>query len=632
MAVPFIASAISAGQNGNEHQLLTSPWHGTSAGAVNVSTLITDAVQHSIAAAWRVAASKSSKHTLPDADTVFLAAAIVSSWWCEVFLLGTKLVVPPQGKDGALHYQWGFADVACLLHHSDATATNHPALFKRIQAASSLLHAALSSAAEALVKAAGASKWRRSLKRWHKTCGKAPQHWPAADQEQVDSAMVPGVGDLQKLLCLVHANAHPLADWAQASGSGVQSDSGLAMAPGAALLNHSSHPNAVCVALGAEGRVEVRASRDIAEGEPVRVAYIDTYRPPPARQSALQETFFFKENQHEYTADLMAAYAQRPFGRELLVSLHNGAAVLPEQPTLRNGDPWAAADPAVLANALACPKCLIGAVIPSSALVRDAPVAQLRASVSSKLCSLLTVSSSSGSIKPRSGPNVTQTPPPSDSSVGDARQDGFLPVLSHAASESQGVHLASAAAGSEAVPSSDPGSSSGRCVFCGTLQDCTNSPKLHSAASKVLEQAAELLKAGNAERCLSLLHSTAGQSAFIPLHFYNRSHLDRLLLASSASTAIRDWQTAVQSASRALHMLHAICPAPSVQSAALHGSQASALLMLWRQAKQGSPLSTPSKADVRATLRLAIHEMDRSCGTQYPLYARLRRALDSLDK
>ena len=635
-AVPFTASAIPGETSQATPQILTSPWHSVNPGLSAVSAPVADAVQHCLKIAWQTAAAAadlSALQHLPDQDTVFLTAGIIASWWCELFVLGSKLVSPAQGPGAPLHHPWGLSDTLALLHHTPATRAQQPKLFKQVIIASSLLHSALTKAAAALVGAAGGAKWRRCLHKWRG--GGSATHcpgWPrlhgvaaaqglSTDAPAVQQDMVPCEDSLQHLLCLVHANAHPLSRWGGGNGS-----SGLAMAPGAALFNHSSHPNAVAVVLGEEARVEVRASRDIAPGEPIRVTYVDGYRPPSARRSALLDTFFFEEHGDDCFKDLIAAYTQRPFGREMLVSLHAGAAVLPEQPRHTDGQLWAAADPCVLSDALACSKCLVGAVVPCCPLLRDAPVTQLRSSVAGKLCSLLTLSSSSGSIKPRSGPNVTQTPPPTEATATEPVQVAapeFLPVLPIAAGAAEG-----------SATRTSPGKSvqEGRCVFCGVVQDVAASPALHRTAEGVLKGAAVKLQGGDAAACLALLQSAQGQRAFTPLHFYNRSHFDRLLLANSACTAARDWGGGVHLASRALHILQAMTPAPSVQSAVLLGSQASSLLMLWRTSQKAGRTSPPdvAKGEVCAALRLAVQEMDRSTGPHYPLYARLRRALDSL--
>uniref|UniRef100_A0A0W0F3H1 SET domain-containing protein n=1 Tax=Moniliophthora roreri TaxID=221103 RepID=A0A0W0F3H1_MONRR len=76
---------------------------------------------------------------------------------------------------------------------------------------------------------------------------------------------------------------------------------GACVSPLAALLNHSCDPNVVAVFPGVssnenkkdEPRMEVVALRDIAPGEEILTAYVDTTLPRRLRQKALKETYFF---------------------------------------------------------------------------------------------------------------------------------------------------------------------------------------------------------------------------------------------------------------------------------------------------------------------------------------------------
>ncbi len=647
-AVPFTASVSQSSGAATPPQLLTSPWHSSTPRLSALSASIVDAVQHCMASVWR-AAGQSGQVTAGDADSTFLVAAMVASWWTEVFLVGCKAVEPATGPDSALQYLWGLPDALQLMHHASAIREHQPDLAKKAQHAAVLLQGALEAAAAAVVKAAGAEKWSRCLRRWLRRTPHCSD-WVMRNKQQASSSAA--VGDnpehilclsehqLQQLYFIVHGNAHPLSTWVEGRSGRSGGGGGLAMIPGAAFFNHSSHPNAVLVPLADEGRAEVRACRDIAAGEPVSVAYTDTFTPPQARNKVQQDMFFFKEDSAQYVQDLMAAYAQRPFGRELTVALHAGESTLGTQPRETDGALWGAADPSSLAGAMACPKCYVGGVLPCTPALQAAPAAVVRRSVAGQLCSLLTLSAVTGSIKPRSGPNVSATPPSSDTPAGapQAPPVEFLPALPWRTVDASPSTVPSSAQAQGCSDlhhtSADSTSVSGfkrpgRCVFCGAFQDLEGCATAHSQAERVLKGASAELEGGHPQRCLSVLEASAAQEAFVPLHFYNRMHFDRLLLADAACTSLRNWRGKLHVVSRALHMLQAITPAPSVQSAVLHGSQASALLMLQRSGDAAQGVRT---ADVVASLRLALREMDRSTGPHYPLYARLQRALEQLHK
>jgi hypothetical protein len=112
-------------------------------------------------------------------------------------------------------------------------------------------------------------------------------------------ALTAGVLSPRQIHLLHHQllyNSFSLAGVVGGAGDDGFRRAGSGLYPAASLLNHSCWPNAfgaVLPGLGQEQRMVVRALRDIAPGEEVCVAYVQTISPRAARKKLLWETFEF---------------------------------------------------------------------------------------------------------------------------------------------------------------------------------------------------------------------------------------------------------------------------------------------------------------------------------------------------